>query len=107
MKFRAPFFVLSTVALVTMTSCEDPAPAEVKYSQVADVMSLNCVSCHSGSNPADGLSLTTYEEVKSAYENNGLMSRVNSSTNPMPVSGRMDKATRDLLQDWEDGGFLQ
>jgi len=87
----------------------DPTPTVVSYdANIKSIMSSNCTSCH-GSTPTNGapMSLTTYTQVKNAVENRGLISRINSVSSPMPTGGLMPKATRDLVQAWKDGGFIE
>lgn len=110
--------VSSIIILAVITSCgkeEDPPeptptpnPLEVRYDpDVKAVLSNNCIGCHGTSNPNAGLSLTTYSEVRNAVEMGNLINRVNSSSNPMPPSGRMSSQNRQVFQDWADDGYLE
>lgn len=79
-----------------------------KYTQtIKPIIDNNCVSCHGATNPSAGLSLTNYTEVKNAVLNNNLLNRVNSTTSPMPQSGKMPQATVDLILDWNADGLLE
>ncbi|MGB0837114.1 MAG: c-type cytochrome [Flavobacteriaceae bacterium] len=77
----------------------------ITYSQhIAPIMSANCVSCH-GNNPSNGapMSLTTAAQVKSAIQNNGLISSVESGN--MPPSGSLSPMEIASLKTWETEGF--
>jgi uncharacterized membrane protein len=84
-----------------------PNPGAVTYSDdIRLVMQSNCTSCHSDPPTQNApMSLTTLEEVRSAINNRGLLTRINSSSNPMPPTGRLPAATRQLIADWADLGF--
>ncbi len=88
---------------------EQPNPNQMTVNYEDDIKGIiqsNCLSCHQ-SPPINlaPMALTTYEEVMNAVENRGLLSRINSTTNPMPAAGRMPAATRQLIEDWVDQGF--
>jgi len=85
----------------------DPEPSSVTYNGNIKSITSNCTTCHS--NPPTNnapMSLTTYDDVKNAVENRGLISRINSSTNPMPPTGLISQSSRDLVQAWVNQGFL-
>ncbi len=85
----------------------NPNPMSVTYEgDIEGIIQSNCLSCHQ-SPPINNapMALTTFEEVMNAVENRGLITRINSTTNPMPASGRMPAATRQLIEDWVDQGF--
>lgn len=89
----------------------NPDPTTVTYNgHIKSIMSNNCTSCH-GSTPTNGapMSLTTYSQVKSAVETRGLITRINSTSNPMPPSPNspLSNADKNLVQQWKDGGFLE
>lgn len=90
------------------TTNPDPTSStKVTYNgNIAGVMTTNCNSCH-GDPVSQGapMSLTTYTQVKSYIDI--IIARVNSSTNPMPPSGQMPADTRNLFQQWKDGGLLE
>jgi uncharacterized membrane protein len=86
-----------------------PTPTTVTYNaNIKSIISNNCTACH-GSTPTNGapMSLTTYSQVKNAVENRDLISRINSTSRPMPTSGLMSQSNRKLIQDWKDNGFLE
>ncbi|MFH4967370.1 hypothetical protein V8G61_04110 [Gaetbulibacter sp. M240] len=86
----------------------DPDPTvKVTYNDdIQSVVSANCTSCHG--NPTTNsapMSLVTYDQVKNNIDI--IISRVNSSANPMPPTGQLPTATRSLFQQWKDGGLLE
>lgn len=84
-----------------------PNPGSVTYTEdIRLVMQSNCTSCHN--NPptqSAPMSLTTLVDVRAAINSRGLLSRINSASNPMPPTGRLPAATRQLIADWADLGF--
>lgn len=87
----------------------DPNPQErVAYNtNVKKIMDSNCVSCHSGGSPSGGLLLTTYNNVKKAGESGKLITRMNSTSNPMPPNGILPSSTRSIIDKWKADGFLE
>lgn len=88
---------------------QDPLGNAINYQDnIRPIITANCVSCH-GNPPTNGapMSLTTYNAVRSAVETRGLLSRINSTTNPMPPNGRMPASTIQIIEDWADQGFLE
>lgn len=64
------------------------------------VFNRACVSCHGNNNGR--LRLSNYEESR---DNAALiMQRMNSTTNPMPPTGRLRQNDRDLVQSWVNSG---
>ncbi len=85
----------------------DPNPSAVTYDgDIKSLMSSSCTGCH-GSPTSNGapMSLTTYTQVKNNI--NGIISRTNSNSNPMPPGGLMASGNRNLLQQWKDDGLLE
>lgn len=82
-------------------------PGAVTYSgDIRPIIQSNCTSCHSNPPTQNApMSLTILAEVRSAINNRGLLSRINSTTNPMPPTGRLPSETRQLIADWADLGF--
>lgn len=86
----------------------DPIPSTVTYDDhVKPIMTSNCTRCH-GTSPTNGAptSYTTFSEVKAGVEGN-IIIRINSSSNPMPPTGRMSTRNREIIQKWKDQGFLE
>lgn len=72
---------------------------------IKPIMDASCVSCHGDTNPRAGLSLTTYDKVKSAQAS--VIYRMNNSSNPMPPNGLLAQSKRDIMDKWKAGGFLE
>ncbi|WP_372973441.1 hypothetical protein [Muriicola sp.] len=82
-------------------------PTALSYqSDIRPIIQGNCLSCH-GNPPTQNapMSLTTLNEVKSAIQNRGLLSRINSTTNPMPPNGLMPQTARALISEWANQDF--
>lgn len=78
---------------------------------VKPIIDNNCISCHSNP-PINGapIALTTYTEVKSAIENNSLISRISSDdlSFVMPFGGpRLPQNLIDIVFQWESDGLLE
>ncbi|MBC9796990.1 hypothetical protein [Sinomicrobium weinanense] len=88
----------------------DPDPGEeVTYvDDVQPIIQSNCLSCHSDPPQNNApMHLTTYNAVKQAVENRGLLTRINSTSSPMPPTGRMSQANRNIIEEWVDQGFIE
>lgn len=75
-------------------------------SSVNRIMVRHCIGCH-GSTPTNGarFPLTTYEEVRSAVENQELLERINGITKPMPPDELMPSDTRQIIEEWVNENF--
>ena len=116
--YLAPFIPM--LALLFVAGCasdtqedlipiEPEPPALISYAtHIRPVINNACVSCHSDP-PINGApnALTTYTQVRFAVENENLIQRMNNESAPMPPSGLLPKATRDLVQQWIDDGFQE
>lgn len=75
------------------------------------IIDTNCIGCHSNP-PVNGapMSLTTYNDVKNAVENRGLISRIESTDSGfgMPFGGpRLPQNLIDLVIQWEAEGLIE
>lgn len=118
MNFKNLIYILSISVLVYSCSSnssddlteqeEEPVlTTEVTYdADIKVIFSNNCTQCH-GSSPSNGAptSYVTYTQVKNDI--NIILSRINNATNPMPQSGLMPIANRELIQQWKDDGLLE
>ena len=85
-----------------------PIDSIVTYeNQIRSIISQNCITCHSGSNPNGNLRLENYNQVRNASENGTLIQRINDAANPMPTSGLMSVSTRVLFDEWVNNGFIK
>lgn len=98
----------STADLIDTT----PINEEITYQlNVKSIIDNNCVECH-GTIPSNGapMSLTTYENVKDAVLNNGLIERIileNGQSGLMPLGGpRLPQNRIDEIIKWETDGFI-
>jgi hypothetical protein len=108
--------------LTTLLSCTNDSTSDIttpannsvtiKYStDIASIISSNCLSCHT-SPPVNGapMQLTTYDDVKNAILNRGLIDRISRSQGAvgmMPNGGtRLPQATIDKIIKWQTDGFV-
>ncbi|MES2575576.1 MAG: cytochrome c [Bacteroidota bacterium] len=114
-----PLLVFSSL----MTACtndnpetlmEDiPIEGTITYNRnVKSIIDNNCIRCHA-STPLNGapMSLVTYNQVKEAIQNRGLLNRIslnNGNSSLMPQGGpRLPQATIDVIVKWQQDGLLE
>jgi hypothetical protein len=92
---------------------EDEQPEIVTYtSHVRSIVNNNCIVCH-GTIPANGapMPLVTYDQVKEAVQNRGLIDRISRAQGApgmMPNGGtRLPQNIIDLVVQWEAQGLLE
>lgn len=96
------------------TLMEDvPNDGTITYQQnVKSIIDNNCISCHAAT-PRNGapMSLVTYDQVKNAIQNRGLLNRIslnNGNSLLMPQGGpRLPQATIDIVLQWQQDGLLE
>ncbi|WP_298156939.1 hypothetical protein [Flavobacterium sp.] len=110
-----------TFATILLTSCNNdspddlidnvPLPETVTYeANVKSIITNNCLSCHTAP-PVNGapMQLTTYEDVKNAVLNRGLLNRIarqNGEDGLMPNGGpRMPQQNIDIINQWATDGL--
>jgi hypothetical protein len=117
-------FLISTLLLGTIlvSSCTNDSSNdllgiedldEVTYTNtVKSIMDNNCISCHAAT-PINGApnSLTTYENVKEAALNGGLLDRISrdqGESGMMPSGGtRLPQAVIDQVTTWSNQGLIE
>jgi len=113
------FLVFTVSVLIGCTNASEddlidtqPLPALVTYNDhVKTIIDNNCLNCHIQP-PVNGASvpLLIYDNVKSAVENNSLISRI-SGNGPGPLmplgSPSLPQNLIDLIIQWEADGFLE
>jgi cytochrome c peroxidase len=90
-----------------LTEDQDPGTTIVTYDgSIKAIITSNCTSCH-GSPTTNGapVSFTTFTQVRNNVDI--IITRINSAANPMPASGLLPIAPRDLIQKWKDDGLLE
>jgi len=114
--------LINRLAIIVLFACtallyncnkDDDSPEEMNgggedptfTANVQGIISGNCFNCH-GATPTNGapMSLTTYNQVVDAVNNRGLVNRINSTTAPMPPSGRMNATLRQTIEQWVAAG---
>ncbi|WP_395062000.1 hypothetical protein [Flavobacterium sp.] len=90
-----------------------PVLGVVKYNQnVKSIIDANCISCH-GAVPTNGapMSLVTYNQVKNAMLNNGLLDRIsrqNGEIGVMPLGApRLPQNSIDIVSQWSTDGLQE
>lgn len=76
-------------------------------SDIAPIISNNCASCHSGTNPNGGVRLTNYNEI-SVVAQSGLLLNVLTASNgapQMPQAGSLDDCSIDKIEKWINDGY--
>lgn len=113
-------FLVSVTILASCTSDSTsdlidvlPITEQVKYTQnIKSIMENNCISCH-GAILVNGapMPLVTYEQVKDAYLNRGLLDRMqrqNGDGSLMPQGGpRLPQNVIDLVEKWNTDGLQE
>ena len=109
---------ISVFASCTNDSSDDISPDYVAVQQVAytnqvlAIISANCYFCHTDP-PQNGapISLTTYDDVKDAVLNHGLIDRI---SRPQGAEGMMPQGRQrlpeseiNIIRQWEEQGFQQ
>ena len=82
-------------------------PITVSYNTtIKNIVDNTCNNCH-GTPLQNGapIPLTTYNQVKNAVQNNNLIGRLKSTTNPMPPGGNLPTSTIDLFDQWLANGL--
>lgn len=119
-------FVLSFIVLA-ITSCENkvglppvatPAPVApgacdtITYTKhIQTILTNNCTGCHNSSLASGGVDISTYTGAKAKALDGRMKVRAIDNSDilkgPMPQSGLISQAERDLLQCWINNGALQ
>jgi hypothetical protein len=91
--------------LYPQTACDT---VTVTYSgSVVPVLLSNCTSCHGGSAPSGGISLTTYAAVKAQADNGKLWGSVSHTAgfSPMPKNAsKLTTCSLAKIKKWIDAG---
>lgn len=116
--------LLSSALLLLLAGCSNDSTDDlvgdfitpetnVTYSaNVANIINNNCIICH-GTTPANGapMSLVTYEQVKQAVLERGLIERISRAQGVegmMPLGGaRLPQASIDVIVQWNAQGLQE
>lgn len=88
-----------------------PFGEAVTYTQLTStdpavgILRANCFGCHSGLSASAGLDLSSYAVARDRAT--AILSRMNDSARPMPTSGLLPPAQRDLISRWINAGSPQ
>ena len=74
---------------------------------VKSIVDNSCATsgCHSAVNPAAGLMLTNYTQVKNSAQNGNFHGRINNGT--MPPGNPLPSATIAIINKWQTDGYLE
>ncbi len=121
MTLKTLLFAFIFSALIISCSNEDsnsltentPIVGLVSYNRnIKTIIDNNCVVCHAAV-PRNGApnSLVTYEQVKEAILNRGLINRIsleNGNGLQMPQGGpRLPQSTIDIIAKWQQDGLIE
>lgn len=106
--------LLSSCSNDSTSDLIDSTPVDqVTYSQnIKSIIDNNCIVCH-GTTPTNGapMSLTTYENVKDAVLNRGLIDRISrdeGTSGAMPLGGpKLPTNSINLVIQWQNQEFQQ
>ncbi|GGD29348.1 c-type cytochrome [Flavobacterium orientale] len=106
-----PFYSCTSDSISDLTD-ETPIVLSTYNSNVKVIITNHCLNCH-GATPANGapMSLTTYENVKEAVLNRGLLDRISraeGSPGAMPFGGpRLPQDQINAIEQWNTDGLLE
>jgi hypothetical protein len=91
--------------------CKECDTLNITYStHVGEIVQTNCQGCHSGATPLGNLALETYDQVKVAVNNRGLLNRIRREAGEigvMPQAGPMVDCNIRTIEIWVDNGMPQ
>jgi cytochrome c5 len=99
---------ITEVPTTTMPATTLPAPTHTQLigaDPALNVFKSRCLSCHMGAAAPKGLDLSVYSMAAGASALINM--RVNSAANPMPPTGQIPQAERDIISRWVNGGTPQ
>ncbi|TDD97341.1 hypothetical protein [Flavobacterium cellulosilyticum] len=118
---KSKLFLLATIS-VLLSGCFNNSESDLIAINVPNTTTYTksikatidtyCISCH-GNIPSSGapMSLTTYQNVKDAVLNRGLIDRISKnqgSSGMMPLGGtRLSQSSINQIIDWKNNDFLQ
>ena len=109
-KILTALIILTVFISCSSDSADDMGPSAdpVTYSgTVKGIIDGKCVGCHA--NPPTNnapMALVTYDNVKDAVTDRGLIGRVEDGSMP-PAGTDLTSAQIQFIKDWQAGGFLK
>jgi predicted CXXCH cytochrome family protein len=114
-KIKLALLALVAGVGISLYSCESNTYEEVAgvvenptyNANVKSIMQDKCTSCHAESTSSQDPYLETYDQVKDACENYGLLCRIQGSDcgDVMPTSGKMPAARIKIIENWIAQGY--
>ena len=101
-------FTLFMTITCSSDSDDNLIPVDITYTNtVKDIIDNNCLNCHSSPPVNDApMALISYENVKIAVQNLGLIGQVESGAMPQNAS-KLSEANIKGIKDWQIGGFKE
>lgn len=95
-----------------MIGYQDPCDSTLSDTytgSVSLILTVNCISCHSGSYKAAGVDLSNYNSTKSLAASGKLMGTIKQlpGYKPMPPNSKIPACQINKLQNWIDNGMPQ
>ncbi|MCI4442975.1 MAG: hypothetical protein JHC39_05650 [Lentimicrobium sp.] len=119
---KSKIFPVISILFLLFVSCTNDSesdlmnpnsPATITYTNsIKSIIDNNCIFCH-GTIPSNGapMSLTTYQTVKDAVLNRGLIDRISRAQDAagmMPYGGsRLPQSNIDQVITWKNTGFTE
>jgi hypothetical protein len=104
------FFTSCTYSKKELLNVECILPQTVSYkNDVANILQLQCNSCHNNSFNLGGVSLEGYNNTKAVAASGKLFNVINHTPgfSKMPKGGnKLDKCSIELIKKWIDNGTL-
>ena len=109
---KITFSIFASTVFFSCSTTEIPVVPEVTEKitydkNVKSIVDNSCATsgCHSAVNPAAGLMLTNYTQVKNSATNGNFHARIDNGT--MPPSGALPSATTAIINKWRTDGYLE
>ncbi len=102
-------FACSSVSTDDLIIDDNPSNGTITYTaNVKTIIDQSCAvsGCHNSNGNAAGLIMETFDQVRNAVMNRGVISRMESTIAPMPASGNLPQPTIDIIKSWKDQGYL-
>lgn len=111
--------LILAIGMLAFSSCERSSLSELvgEDDEIIDVVTYEntaraildnaCIECHNVNEQTAGVRLDAFEFAFIEADNGRMITRMTSTTNPMPPSGNLpDNLIQDIM-DWIDDGILE